>query len=291
VNAAKATSYKKNLVDTLADLAGSFLMAIGTQVFSAPNGIAPGGVTGLSVLLNYLTGLPISAVSFIINIPILVASWCILGRKYTLRTMRSVVAFTLMLEVVGSFLPIYQGEAILAALYGGVLSGCGLSLIFMRGSTTGGTDILARLLQKRFRSLSVGRLLLVLNGSVLLLAAAVYQNIENALYAMISIFASSRLLDSALYGMDMGKVLMIITEKHEEAAREINSRMGRGCTLLEGKGTYTQKNRPVLLCAVRRSQVFEVKSIVFHVDPAAFIVAMEANEIIGNGFKAAGQST
>ncbi len=291
MSTAKATSFKSTVIDILADLVGSFLMAMGTQMFSAPNGIAPGGVTGLSVLANHMTGLPISAVSFILNIPILVASWFVLGKKYTLRTVRSVVAFTLMLEVVGSFLPIYQGEAILAALYGGVLSGCGISLIFMRGSTTGGTDILARLMQKRLPGVSVGRLLLVLNGCILLLAAAVYQNIENALYAMISIFASSRLLDSALYGMDMGKVLMIITEHHEEAAREINKQMGRGCTLLEGKGTYTQQNRPVLLCVVRRSQVFEVKSIVFDLDPGAFIVAMEANEIIGNGFKAAGHQS
>ncbi len=287
MSTAKTSNLQKNVIDSLADLAGGFLLAMGTQMFSAPNGIAPGGVTGLSVLINYLTGLPISAVSFLFNIPLLIASWYILGRGETIRTVRSVVTYTIMLEVVGNFLPVYRGEAILAALYGGVLSGSGISLIFMRGSTTGGTDILARILQKRFRSFSVGRLLLALNGCILLLAAAVYHNIENALYAMISIFASSRLLDSALYGMDMGKVLMIITEKHEEAAKAINCRMGRGCTLLEGKGTYTQKDRPVLLCAVRRSQVFQVKSIVFELDPTAFIVAMEANEIIGNGFKAA----
>lgn len=276
-------------LDLLFDIVGGFLLAAGTQVFSAPNGIAPGGVTGIAVLVNYLSGLPISVLVALLNIPILTIAWFQLGKASTLRTIKSVAVCTVMLEVARAILPAYRGETILAALYGGVLTGMGLALVFMRGSTTGGTDTVARLIQKRFPYVPVGRLMLALNGCVLLAAAVVYRNVENALFAMITIFTTSKLVDSVLYGLDMGKVLMIVTQEEDRVAEGINSELGRGCTLLEGKGAYTRQSRPVLLCAVRKSQVYEVKKLVFSIDPDAFIMAMEAGEIVGKGFKAADQ--
>ena len=282
----KGAAVRTAATDLLFDAAGSFLFALGTQCFSAPNQIAPGGVSGAAILINHLTGLPISMLVLAMNVPLLVLAMLFLGRRFSLRTIKSVLVLTFMLQITDG-IAYYEGETILAALFGGVLAGAGLGLVFMRSSTTGGTDIVARLIQRVMPTVSVGKLLLAVDGCVLLAAALVYKNIENALYALVSIFAATRLIDSILYGLDMGKVLMIVTQRHQETADRISERIGRGCTFLEGKGAYTGQGRPVLLCAVRKSQVYEVKKVVFDTDPAAFIMAVEANEIIGTGFKEA----
>ena len=271
--------------DLLFDLAGGFLLAIGTQMFNAPNRIAPGGVTGLAILINYLTELPISIVVLMFNIPLLILGWIFLSKGSSIKTVKSVLIMTLMLEVVRAIGWVYQGDTILAALYGGVLAGLGIVLILMRGSTTGGSTLAANLIQKRMRSVPVGRLLFVLDGVVLILAALVYQNIETALFAMITIFTQAWIIDSILYGLDKGKVLMIVTQDHKAVSARILEEIDRGCTLLEGTGAYTGQDRPVLLCAVRKSQFYQVKRVVLAVDPGAFIMAMEANQIIGKGFK------
>jgi len=276
---------KKLALDLLYDLGGCALYAVGTQVFNAPANIAPGGITGISILANYLLGAPISLVSFVINIPLLIAALFFLGRRFTLRTAKTVLIMTLMLELAGRFVPAYTGEIILAALAGGVLAGVGLALVFMRGSTTGGTDIIARLIQKKRPDMAVGRLLLILDAVVLLMAAVIYRNIESALFALVGIFTRTQVLDSILFGLDMGKVLMIVTEKPREMAVAINARIGRGCTLLDGRGSYTMQDRPVLLCVVRKNQYYDLKRLCGAVDPDAFVIAMQADEIIGKGFK------
>lgn len=276
---------KQIAIDVVFDVAGCFISALGTQVFNAPNSIAPGGVTGVSILLNYLFGLPISIVTLAINIPLLIVAYFLLGRRITLRTFRTVLIMTAMLALINAHIPVYQGEEMLAALYGGVLSGVGLALVFMRASTTGGTDIIARIIQKKFPDLAVGRLLLILDAFVLVAAALVYRNIESALFAMVGIFTRTRVLDSILYGLDTGKVMMIVSARYEELARAINAKIRRGCTLLDAKGTYTMQERPMLFCVVRKSQYYELKRLINSVDPEAFTIAMEANEIIGKGFK------
>ena len=280
-----ALKLKKWLLDILHDIAGGLLFAVATQCFNAPNNIAPGGVSGISILINHLFGVPISVMSLLLNIPLLLAAFFLLGRKFTYKTMKTVLIMTLMLEVAGRVFPQYHGNTILAALYGGVFSGIGLAVVFMRGSTTGGTDIIARLLQLKLPYLPVGRLLLMVDACVLIGAAIVYKNIESALYAMIAIFTGTRLVDSILYGLDTGKVLLIISEKHGSISKIIETQLHRGCTLLQGSGTYTGQERPVLMCAVRKQQFYELKTLVHGIDPTAFIMVLEANEVLGQGFK------
>lgn len=166
-----------------------------------------------------------------------------------------------------------------------MLEGISLALVFTRSTTTGGSDLVSRLIQLKYPHFSVGRLLLMIDGVVLVASAIVYQNIENALYGLIVIFTSTRVIDSILYGLDAGKVMLIISERYTEIAGRIGEELERGCTFLEGRGSYTQKSRPVMLCAVRKAQFVEVKKIVRAVDPGAFMLALEANEIIGEGFK------
>jgi len=272
-------------LDIAADFAACTIYAVGTQVFNAPNNIAPGGITGISILINYLFGLPISLLTLVINIPLLILAFCFLGKTFTFKTMKTVLVMTLMLTVVGQYVPVYEGDKILAALFGGVLSGAGLSLAFMRSTTTGGTDIIARLIQKKYPGIAVGRLLLILDAVVLASAAIVYRNFESALFALVGIYARTQILDSILCGLDMGKVLLVVSNKHDEMAREINSHLGRGCTMLDAKGAYTMQSRPMLMCVVRKSQYYDLKKMVSTLDPDAFIIAVEANEIIGKGFK------
>jgi len=278
-------SLKTLATDLICDVTGGFLSALGTQMFSAPNRIAPGGVSGIAIIVNYLTGVPISLLVLTLNLPLLTLAYYFLGRRYFAKTVRSVLIVTFMLELVALLNIRYEGDVILAALYGGVLGGFGAALIFMRGSTTGGTDILAHLIQRKIRTAPVGKLLFILDGLVLLFAAIVYRNIETVLFAMVSIFARTRIIDSTLYGLDMGKVLLIVTQAHDAVAARIIEETARGCTFLEGTGAYTYQERMVLLCAVRKNQVYQVQKIVLDLDPGAFIMAMEANEIIGKGFK------
>lgn len=271
-------------VDILFDIMGCGLFAVAVQCFSAPNDIAPGGVSGISILLNYLFDLPISILTMALNIPLLVLAFFLLGKAFTLRTLKTVTIMSIMLHF-GSFLPSYTGNMILVALYGGLFEGIGLALIFMRGSTTGGSDVASRLIQLKFPHVSVGKLLMVVDGCVLVASAIVYRNIENAMYGLLAIFTSTRIIDSILYGLDLGKVMMIISNDHRKIADRVNTEMERGCTILEGRGSYTNESRPVLMIAVSRQQFFILKKIVYQVDPAAFVLALDATEIIGEGFK------
>lgn len=279
-----AFSIKSLAADLLFDVAGGLVLSVSIQCFSAPNQIAPGGVTGLAILVNYLADIPISALNMIINVPLIIAAWFLLGRASTLKTLKSVAVLTVMLEIVDRTGLVYVGNQILAALYGGVLGGIGIALVFMRSSTTGGTDIASRLIQLKFPTVSVGKLLLLVDGCVLLAAAIVYRNIESALYGLIAIYATSSLVDSILYGLHVGKVMLIMSRKHSEIAGAVNNRMGRGCTILGGRGSYTGRDQPVLLCAVRKSELYELKQIVHEIDSEAFLMALEAGEIIGEGF-------
>lgn len=273
------------LTDILYDIVGCGLLAVGIICFAAPNNIASGGVTGLSIMGNYLFGIPISVLTFSLNIPLLILAFMFLGREFTFKTMKSVIILTVMLELMGMFLRVYEGNALLAAIYGGVIQGGGVAMVFMRSSTTGGTDIASRLLQLKFPAMSVGKLILCVDAFVLITAAIVYKNIENALYGLIAIFASTSVIDRLLYGLDTGKLMMIMTMKPDEISQSVISRLNRSCTLLDGKGSFTKRDQPVVMCVVRKSQYFELKRIVHEIDPAAFMVGIEASEIVGEGFK------
>jgi len=284
-------NYKDTALDVLFDLMGCSFLAVGITCFSSPYNIAPGGVSGISILVNYLTAVPISALTMLFNIPLLILGWIFLGRSFTVKTMKSVVILSLMLQLVSMTRIVYTGNTLLAALYGGVIGGIGIAFVFMRASTTGGSDIASRLLQLKLPGFSVGKLILALDACVLISAAFVYGNIENALYGLISTFASTTVIDSLLYGLDTGKLMMIMTVKPDEITAEIANRLARSSTILTGKGSFTQREQPVIFCVVRKGQYFELKRLVHEQDPAAFMVALDASEIIGMGFKDISRST
>ena len=273
------------LLDVLYDGAGGAVFAIGLGCFVGPAQIAPGGVSGLSIIINYLTGLPVGSLNMGINIPLLLLAWRVLGRRFTLKTLRSVFIQSVMIDLVGLWLPVYAGDRIMSALFGGVAIGVGLAPVFMRGSTTGGTDIVSRLIQLRFRHVSIGKLLFMVDTAVLLLSVAVFRNIETGLYGMITIYTSNRILDGILYGLDTGKVVLVISEKNQQIAQQVMDRLERGATFLQAEGAWSGQEKKVLLCVVRAVQCYRVEEIVRAADPDAFLVVMEANQIAGEGFR------
>ena len=274
-------------LDLGADLIGSLIFAVSIVCFTEPANIAPGGVSGLAIIVNYLWDvLPIGAVSMIINIPLIILSFIYLGKKASWRTIKSLVISSLMIDwVVTPFFPVYQGDLLLGAVFGGVFIGAGLALIFLRGSTTGGTEIVSNLMRLRWPHISMGRAILFVDCAVIALSMVVFGNMESGMYGIISLFCSTKVIDAIIYGFDQGNMVTVISDKNEEISRRIMAEIDRGVTLLHGKGAYTGKEREVLICAVRKSEFARLKSIIREIDHSAFVVTTEAGEILGEGFK------
>lgn len=281
----KKETAKEIFLDILICLAGSFLYAVAVNVFVAPNDISSGGVTGLAILMNYLWKLPIGASIFVLNVPLFITSFFVLGKRFIIKTLFSTAMTSVFIDLGVYFMPSYSGDKLLSALFGGALMGIGLGIIFTRGSTSGGTDILSRLLRKKYPHMSMGRLMMICDMCVALLAGVVYKNIESILYATIVFLLSSKAIDFVLYGADKGKMMMIITEKSKEIASAITAETPRGVSILPVQGAYTGEEKHMLLTVVRPSEVTKMRKIVKRFDEKPFIIISDASEILGLGFK------
>lgn len=286
----KTGSRSKTLVmDGLFFVAGALIDAVAVNVFTAPNHIAPGGITGIGTMLNYLFQTPIGMVNMLINIPIVIWAIIEIGYKLVAKSIAAIIVFSVAIDTLALVLPAYDGNPFLAAIFGGVLEGIGLALVFMRGSTTGGTDMIARLLGKHFRHLSMGKLMLAVDLVIIAASALVYQKLESALYAIIAIFVSTRIIDTILYGTDSGngKLYFIISKKSDEIRRRILEDIDRGVTIIPIQGGYSGQDGEMLLCAVRRYEVAKINDIIHTADRDAFVIVGEAGEITGEGFRSA----
>lgn len=273
------------LIDLLFYIAGGMIYSVAVLLFLTENEISPGGLTGIATILNYLFSLPIGTVVFILNIPLLAAGFIKFGGVFIAKTAVATAVMSLTLDISGIFMPKMKIDPILAALFGGLLMGLGISLFMLRGATTGGTDIIAKLINRKFPHLTVGRLMLAADAAVVGLSALVYKNIESALYAVIAIYASSRVMDLILYGADRGKIIYVITDNAKELSDSIMSLINRGVTLLDVTGAYTGTKRQMLMCTVRRHEVAAVCRLATSCDKNAFIIVGEAGEVLGEGFK------
>ncbi|MFI3326055.1 MAG: YitT family protein [Clostridia bacterium] len=278
---------KSYIIDFLFMVAGSCLYAIAINAFTAPNNIAPGGVTGIATLINYVFDTPIGSVVLLINIPIVIWSVVQIGYKLVLKTSVAILTTSFTLDLFATFIPAYHGDPILIAIFAGVFEGIGLCLVFLRGATTGGTDMVARVLSKKYRHISMGKLMLVLDGTIILASALVYNSIESAMYACIVVFVATSVIDAILYGTDAGtgKIYFVFSSKADVIADRILTDLDRGVTFLKSRGGYTQLDGEVLLCAVRRYEIFKINEIIHEVDKDAFVIVGDAGEITGQGFK------
>lgn len=278
-------SVRVMILDLLAFAAGGIIYGSGVVAFIQPNEISPGGVTGISTIIHHVWGFPTGTMVLILNIPLQAMGWRKFGLGFIAKTAIATLASGFSLDLMELLLPAYTGNRLMAALFGGVLMGAGLALVFLRGSTTGGTDILAKLLRLRFPYLSMGRMILFIDTVIILTAALVYRDIESALYSVIALFCSSRTVDSLLYGADRGKLVFIVTKHPETMANNIFAEMRRGVTVLDATGGYTKSHKAMLMCAVRRQEASRLHAVVKKSDPEAFLVVTEAGEILGEGFK------
>jgi uncharacterized membrane-anchored protein YitT (DUF2179 family) len=280
---------KKKLVrlalDFLMNVSGTALLALGIHVFTAPCNIAPGGVSGLATIINYVSDWPIGLVSLFLNMPLFVLGWLGVGKKYTLKSLVSVVTFALFIDIVFAKVPEYTNNYLLAAIFGGVLTGTGMAMVFLTDASTGGTDILGKFIQVRLPHIPLGRLLLCIDAVIVLVSMIIFHSLEASLYAIITIFVSSRLIDAVIYGFDEGKLAYIISGKNEEIAEYILTEMNRGATFLDGEGAYSKAEKKVLLCVIRRNEFTKLRRYIRSADPRAFVAVTNAAEVFGEGFK------
>lgn len=281
--------WKELGLDALFDFAGAFLQAIGIWCFIEPSHVAPGGVSGIALMLNHLFSLPIGTMSLVFNIPLLLASWFLLDREMTLKTIRTVIWMSVVQDFVSaSGIWQYEGDRLIACAFGGIFAGVGMALIFMRNSTTGGGDILAKLLQKLRPYMQTGYAIMLVDFVVVGASILVFGEIEAAMYGIISIVCTTQAMDTILYGMNRGSMITVHSEKNEEIAQEIMQTLDRGTTFYKSIGGYSGKEGLTLTCAVDRKQFHLVKEIIDRHDPKAFIIVSPTKETYGEGFLGGG---
>lgn len=267
-------------------LIGSLVYGIGTYVFVVPANIAPGGASGIALMVNFVTGLPVGILTLVLNVPLLVLAWFYLSKKFAISTALTTALCSFVLDFVVPFIvPAYSGDRLLCSLYGGVLVGAGMALIFLAGSTTGGTDILGYILQKKRPHMSIGRALMIVDGVILGVSIFVFGNIEAALFGLISLYVQTKVIDTIIYGGEVGSMATIITANPDDIASKVIYELDRTATLIPAKGAYSRKDTNVLLCTVRKSQFSRLKKIVYEADPNAFVMVTDTSEVFGLGFK------
>ena len=268
--------------------AGCAIFALGFDLFLEPNDLNVGGMSGIAMILRRLLGFgSIGVLTMLLNVPLFIMGARRLGKEFLFGSLAGMLLSSVFIDLFAG-LPVPKTEILLDSLYGGVLIGLGLGLVFLSGATTGGSDIAARLLRRRFRSASLGRVMLLIDLAIITLTGVVFRDISKTLYSALPLAVSSVVMDQLLYGLDHSTVALIISEEHAQIAKRIETRLDRGATLLDASGTYTGMPRPVLMSAVRQKELPELKSFVREIDPNAFVILLPAHQVLGEGFRRAG---
>lgn len=273
----------KFLWESLGILSGSAITALGLDLFLIPNKIAGGGVSGIAIIIHYVAHLPVGLTMLVMEIPLFIASVRYLGFGFGIRTLLGAISLPFFIDGFAPFLHKVTGNDLLACLYGGILVGVGIGIVFRSKGSTGGTDELAALLHK-FTGMPLGQIILILDGLIIAGAGIVF-GIESALYALITVFVTTRVIDVVQEGLAVVRAALIISEFSEDIAKGILERLNRGATALNGTGLYTGKQREILLAVVSQSEVSLLKEVVYEVDPDAFLIVADVHEVLGEGFK------
>ena len=262
-------------------VAGCLIGALAYPWFLVPNHIAPGGLTGLATVLNYLFGLPVGTTSLVMNIPLFLVGYKAMGGGFALRSLAATLLFSLFIDMLP--LPCLTQDPMLASVFGGALLGVGIGLILRAGATTGGTDMAARMVHKYLPFLSVGMFLFLID-CIVVVAAWIFIGSSEALYALICIFVSGKAVDMVMLGLSSNKACFVITSEWERVSQRLMTEMDRGVTQLSARGAYSGAERPVVLCVLPPQEVSRLKAIVRQEDEKAFMFITEAHEALGEGF-------
>lgn len=279
-------SVRTAVVDYVIIAVGAVLYALSVVVFTSPNNIAPGGLTGIATMLNFMFSLPIGTLIFLMNIPLFIWGAVENGLSFLTKTIIGTAFVSVAIDALTPFVPVYTGDTLLAAIFGGILNGIGLGFIFYRGGSTGGTDIIALNIHKHMPYISTGNIIMIADFAILIMVFFVYNSVESVLYAIIAIFVSIKVIDTISYGTSRGngKLMFIITNKYDEVSKAIMNDLERGVTLLDGEGAYSGEKKRVIMCAVRPQQVYRIQNSVKSIDENAFIIVTTAGTIRGKGF-------
>lgn len=270
--------------DAIVIILGTAAAAVAFDVFVYPNNFSPGGVSGLADALSNLLPLSVGQLSLILNLPLLIAAWRLLGIKQLSRTLAASVMLSIWLDVFAPVVPAYCGNPLLAAGLGGAVSGLGLGFLFLRGISTGGTDLLSILLVHRFPNMPVGRLLMLADAAVVGFAVFIYKNIEIALYSFIIIATSTKVIDTVINGANYAKVIYTVTENGDKVVDALNKYTDRGCTVFSCTGGYTGREKQMITTVTRQNVLSETLTIIKAADPQAFSFVVDAAEVHGEGF-------
>ena len=272
---------------------GTFMYAASVVCFIRPMDFVPGGVTTLAILINNIWSfLPVGMLVFLINVPLFIMSWRAFGFRFIAKTMACSALLSVFIDVLDWLsqkypVLIYKGEEkILAAIFGGVIMGIGLGIVFLRGSTTGGTDIAGRLLRLKFPHVSVGKLVMASDLTVIVLAGIMYRSVETVLFSLVIIFLDAIAVDYVVSGRNNSKMLLILTGKPQEVMRDIMVQLGRGVSVFDVVGGYTGEEKKMLMCVVRTHEVAQARRIIASHDDKPFIIITDSKEVLGEGFKA-----
>ena len=282
----------RHIKSILTIIFGAAIYAFGLTYFVVPHHLFEGGATGITLITYYLFNIPISVMNLIINIPLFILSWKIFGAKTLYSSLLGTISLSIWLAIFEK-IPLsfnLEGDLVIVALVAGVLLGLGLGIIFNAGGTTGGTDIVARILNK-YTNISVGKLLFALDFLILMLILIIFQDLRLVTYTLLFDFIVSRVIDLIGEGGYAGKGFMIITQKPMEVADKINEDLGRGVTFISGQGYYSQKDLKIIYCIVARNEMIKMKELIHTIDPKAFITITEAHEILGEGFTFVNEET
>lgn len=263
---------------------GSALFALGFAMFLIPNDINTGGISGLAMILRELLGFgSIGTLTLLMNIPLFLIGGLKIGKRFFAGSLIGMVLSSVLMDLF-ALIPFATPEPLIGGLYGGVLCGAGLGMVFMAGASTGGSDILVRLLKKRYRNLPIGSISIMFDAMVVLLTGLVFRDISKALYSGVVVFVCGQVIDAVVYRFDYSRVALIISKEHEKIAKAISDQLDRGATYLHGSGSYTHQNIEVVLAVVRKGQLAELKELVMDIDENAFVIVQEAHQVLGDGF-------
>ena len=266
---------------------GCAVYGIGFQFFCFPNRIISGGVMGIAMIINALSGLPVGVLTILMNVPLFLVAWKHFGLDFLIGSLVGMLLMSVFVDLLAVTGYSATSDPMLGAVIGGVLKGAGMGLVFCTGATTGGMDIVVKFLRQRYNHLNFGTLMLVIDVSVIVLYALILSahNYESAMYSLIAMFVSTKVIDLLLYGLDNSCICYIISGNSEALIREITSgRMHRGVTVLEGEGAYSHQKKHVIMCVIKRNQIPEVRRLVRSVDEHAFVIMTDAKNVFGNGF-------
>ena len=267
-----------------ATIVGSAVFALGFAMFLGPNDMSAGGISGLALVFVELTGMgTVGSLSILINLPLFILGGVKIGKRFFAGSMLGMVLSSVMIDSF-SFLAIGGLDPLLAVLYGGVICGLGLGVVFMSGTSTGGSDILVRLLKLRYRNVPIGQIAMSFDAIVVVLTGLVFHDVTKALYTGVTVYLCGKVIDGLVYNFDYSKVALIISSEYEAIAREIGLKLDRGATFLHAEGSYSHAQTKVVLAAVKKQQLAELKELVVEIDPNAFIIVQEAHQVLGDGF-------